>query len=140
MQAQISDDPESGFGPSVALLKALADPTRLRLVWALTREELPVSRLAELAGAQVAAVSQHLARLREAGVVASRRDGTRIFYRLASEQVARLLDEVALTATRLEMTTPEPAGTGQASPEAAGQAVTRVRPVAAAVRPRLANG
>jgi DNA-binding transcriptional ArsR family regulator len=86
----------------LALLKALADPTRLRLVWALAREELPVSQLAVLAGAQVAAVSQHLARLREAGVVASRRDGTRIFYRLAGEQVARFLEEVVLTASRLE--------------------------------------
>jgi DNA-binding transcriptional ArsR family regulator len=102
VQTQIPGDSGSAFDPSLALLKALADPTRLRLVWALAREELPVSRLAELAGAQVAAVSQHLARLREAGVVASRRDGTRIFYRLAGEQVARLLEEVVLTASRLE--------------------------------------
>jgi ArsR family transcriptional regulator, lead/cadmium/zinc/bismuth-responsive transcriptional repressor len=97
------DDPSRGFAPSLALLKVLADATRWRIVWALTDGELPVSSLAELAGAHVAAVSQHLAKLREAGVVTSRRDGTRIFYRLASDQVRVLLDQVVLTTVRLEV-------------------------------------
>jgi DNA-binding transcriptional ArsR family regulator len=131
VQTQISGDSGSAFEPSLALLKALADPTRLRLVWALSRTEMPVSQLAELAGAQVAAVSQHLARLREAGVVASRRDGTRIFYRLAGEQVARLLEEVVLTATRLERGPDDcetPAAAGEAPVTVAGRALARARP------------
>lgn len=135
MQTQIWAGSEAGFEASLALLKALADPTRLRLVWALAREELPVSMLAELAGAQVAAVSQHLARLREAGVVVSRRDGTRIFYRLADGQVARLLDEVVLTAARLEAAAPGPTS-GLSGAE---QEVTALQRATATVRPRLAE-
>jgi ArsR family transcriptional regulator, lead/cadmium/zinc/bismuth-responsive transcriptional repressor len=113
------DDPGRGFAPSLVLLKVLADATRWRIVWALTGGELPVSGLAELAGAHVAAVSQHLAKLREAGVVTSRRDGTRIFYRLASDQVRALLDQVVLTTVR-----PEVAGRGDDGP-AAGRARQR---------------
>ncbi len=139
METQIQGGSGSGFEPSLALLKALADPTRLRLVWALSRQELPVSRLAELAGAQVAAVSQHLARLREAGVVASRRDGTRVFYRLACDQVARLLDEVVLTATRLDAPRPDIASAGTVA-DAATVTATARRRVVATGRPRPADG
>ncbi|MGW3043577.1 helix-turn-helix domain-containing protein [Kitasatospora sp. NPDC001159] len=48
---------------AVAVLKAVADPSRYRLLWALSRRELPVGELAELLGAHVAATSQHLAKL-----------------------------------------------------------------------------
>ncbi|QIB47229.1 ArsR/SmtB family transcription factor [Streptomyces aureoverticillatus] len=81
---------------AVAVLKAVADPSRYRLLWALSRQELPVSALAELLGAHVAATSQHLAKLRAAGLVVSRREGTRIYYRAAD--VRGLLDEAALVA------------------------------------------
>ncbi|EPH42027.1 metalloregulator ArsR/SmtB family transcription factor [Streptomyces aurantiacus] len=81
---------------AVAVLKAVADPSRYRLLWALSRQELPVSALAELLGAHVAATSQHLAKLRAAGLVVSRREGTRIYYRAA--EVRGLLDEAALVA------------------------------------------
>lgn len=81
---------------AVAVLKAVADPSRYRLLWALSGQELPVSALAELLGAHVAATSQHLAKLRAAGLVVSRREGTRIYYRAAD--VRGLLDEAALVA------------------------------------------
>ncbi|MEV7189718.1 metalloregulator ArsR/SmtB family transcription factor [Kitasatospora sp. NPDC093102] len=84
---------------AVAVLKAVADPSRYRLLWALSRRELPVSELAQLLGAHVAATSQHLARLRAAGLVVSRREGTRIFYRAAD--VSGLLTEAALVASRM---------------------------------------
>ncbi|GHC51281.1 ArsR/SmtB family transcription factor [Streptomyces flavofungini] len=81
---------------AVAVLKAVADPSRYRLLWALSGQELPVSALAELLGAHVAATSQHLAKLRAAGLVVPRREGTRIYYRAAD--VRGLLDEAALVA------------------------------------------
>ncbi|MFE7590114.1 ArsR/SmtB family transcription factor [Kitasatospora sp. NPDC057512] len=81
---------------AVAVLKAVADPSRYRLLWALSRRELPVSELAELLGAHVAATSQHLAKLRAAGLVVARREGTRIFYR--ATEVSGLLAEAALIA------------------------------------------
>lgn len=83
---------------AVAVLKAVADPTRFTVLWELTRGERPVGELAELTGAQVAAVSQHLARLRTAGLVTSRREGTRIYYRAAGEHVRALLEDAFLVA------------------------------------------
>ncbi|MFJ7244171.1 ArsR/SmtB family transcription factor [Kitasatospora sp. NPDC098652] len=84
---------------AVAVLKAVADPSRYRLLWALSRRELPVSELAELLGAHVAATSQHLAKLRAAGLVVARREGTRIFYR--ATEVRGLLIEAAVIANDL---------------------------------------
>ena len=49
---------------TVGTLKLLADPTRLRILWALLHGEHSVNRLADHVGAQPAAVSQHLAKLR----------------------------------------------------------------------------
>ncbi|MEU8695638.1 metalloregulator ArsR/SmtB family transcription factor [Streptomyces sp. NPDC048665] len=68
---------------TVAVLKAVADPSRFRLLRVLSGRELPVSELARLLGAHVAATSQHLARLRTVGLVTTRREGTRIYYRAA---------------------------------------------------------
>jgi DNA-binding transcriptional ArsR family regulator len=90
----------SAFDPSVdqvaaavQMLKLLADPTRLRIVWALSHGEHSVSGLAEHVGAQVPTVSQHLAKLRLAQVVTARRDGTQMFYRALSEHIGRLAAE-----------------------------------------------
>jgi DNA-binding transcriptional ArsR family regulator len=62
-------------------LKAMASETRLMILCALSDEERPVNQLAELTGQSQSAVSQHLAKLRAAGLVESRRDGQTIFYR-----------------------------------------------------------
>ncbi|MFD0416024.1 ArsR/SmtB family transcription factor [Streptomyces sp. NPDC127108] len=123
---------------AVAVLKAVADPSRYRLLWALSGQELPVSALAELLGAHVAATSQHLAKLRAAGLVVSRREGTRIYYRAAD--VRGLLDEAALVArasAAAEATGPaaEPAEAG-----AQEQTVTARGTRARAIRRRPATG
>ncbi|SDK49771.1 ArsR/SmtB family transcription factor [Streptomyces indicus] len=134
---------------AVAVLKAAADPTRFTILWALTQGERPVGQLAELTGAHVAAVSQHLARLRTAGLVTSRREGTRIYYRAAGEHVRALLEDAFLTARALEESgaseaAPESAEAGAKAPakartaKAAGSARTRkaaVRTSSGAVRP-----
>lgn len=63
-------------------LKALADPTRLAILHALEHGERNVSDLlAEIGGSQ-ANLSKHLARMRLAGLVAARRDGTNVYYRV----------------------------------------------------------
>ncbi|MEU5431391.1 metalloregulator ArsR/SmtB family transcription factor [Streptomyces olivoreticuli] len=84
----------------VVVLKAVADPTRLRLLWALNQKEQSVGQLAEMVGSHYAAVSQHLARLRAVGLVTSRREGTRMFYRTTDEHVPWLLEEAALVGRR----------------------------------------
>ncbi|MEU7381736.1 MULTISPECIES: metalloregulator ArsR/SmtB family transcription factor [unclassified Streptomyces] len=82
---------------AVAVLKAVADPSRYRLLWALSHGEQPVSELARMLGAHVAATSQHLARLRSAGLVTTRREGTRIYYQAAG--VRPLLEAAHLAVT-----------------------------------------
>jgi DNA-binding transcriptional ArsR family regulator len=83
---------------TAAIARALADPKRLCVIERLADGERSVSDLSREVGCQVPNMSQHLAILRTAGVVVSRRDGNTIFYRLADEQVLeiyRLLQQVA---------------------------------------------
>ncbi len=82
------------FRSAVGMLKLLGDETRLRVIWALLEGEHSVNELAEVVGAQPAAVSQHLAKLRLARLVRSRREGTRIFYVVDDAHVRRLVEEV----------------------------------------------
>jgi len=65
------------------IFKTLSDPTRVRLLSLLEREELAVQELMEVLGMAQSRVSRHLAILREAGLVRDRRDGTYVFYQLA---------------------------------------------------------
>lgn len=77
---------------ATALLKAIASRNRLLLLCQLTDGEKSVGELAALLGLRDAAVSQQLALLRKDGLVAPRREGQTIFYRLASPEAARLLE------------------------------------------------
>jgi len=63
-------------------LKTLSDPTRLRLLALVTREELSVAELQEILGMGQSRISSQLALLRQAGLVSDRRDGKKAFYSL----------------------------------------------------------
>jgi DNA-binding transcriptional ArsR family regulator len=92
--AQILEDFEpSDFATAAATLKLLADPTRLHVVWALLHEERSVGQLASHIGVTPAAISQHLAKLRLAGLVVTRRDGNHIYYAAGSHHILRLVTE-----------------------------------------------
>ncbi|MFG2045047.1 ArsR/SmtB family transcription factor [Dactylosporangium sp. NPDC048998] len=129
------------FEPMMDVLRALAEPTRLRLVWALSTREYSVGELAELVGANVAAVSQHLARLREAGMVDSRRDGTRIFYRAATPHLADLLDQLVVVGGHVsgELDLPRPATPAAPAAVAAARRTAPSRSRPAGSRPRTAE-
>ena len=73
--------------------RMLSDPTRMKIMWALLQGETSVACLAELVGAAPTAVSQHLSKLRLAGIVRGRRQGTYVYYTAADEHVRRLLTE-----------------------------------------------
>ncbi|HEX5534440.1 MAG TPA: metalloregulator ArsR/SmtB family transcription factor [Actinomycetales bacterium] len=73
--------------------RMLADPTRVKILWALLQGESSVGSLAELVGSSTTAVSQHLSKLRLARLVDSRREGTFIYYSATDEHVRRLLAE-----------------------------------------------
>ena len=71
----------------------LADPTRVRLLWALRDEGADVNSLAKMAGCNPTVASQHLSKLRFAGLVEGRRDGRRVVYHLRGAHVRNLLAE-----------------------------------------------
>ena len=75
------------------LLGMLADATRLRLMGVLLGGERDVTALTEAVGAARPAVSQHLGKLRLAGLVTARREGRRVVYAVADAHVARLVTE-----------------------------------------------
>ncbi|RLV09804.1 transcriptional regulator [Streptomyces griseocarneus] len=132
MVAQDSPGEVHRVEQAVAVLKAVADPTRFQLLWALVQREHSVGQLAEMVEAHVAAVSQHLARLRTAGLVESRREGTRIFYRAAGEHVRTLLEGAVLvaqgeTASPVAVPVPEEAVPAKARSLAKAPATSRLR-------------
>ena len=67
--------------------RALADPKRLSVLETLAAGEASVSELSACAGCHVPNMSQHLAVLRSAGLVATRREGSTVYYRLADPKV-----------------------------------------------------
>jgi DNA-binding transcriptional ArsR family regulator len=98
--AQVATAPSSDFDRQryAAVGRALADPKRLCVLESLAAGELSVSDLSTKVGCQVPNMSQHLAVLRSAGLVQSRRDGSTVFYRLADVRVLeayRLIQSLA---------------------------------------------
>ncbi|MCX2713061.1 MULTISPECIES: ArsR/SmtB family transcription factor [unclassified Mycolicibacterium] len=73
--------------------RMLADRTRLHLLWLLAQGEADVTALAEATGASRTSISQHLAKLRFARLVETRKDGRRVFYRLRDGHLSRLVQE-----------------------------------------------
>jgi len=73
------------------LMKMLANEQRLKLLCRLGKGEASAGELADYAGLAQSAASQHLAKLRDFGVVATRREAQTIHYRLADERVFRVI-------------------------------------------------
>lgn len=94
---------------TLKLLRALADPTRLRLAALLEHEELSVHELQEVTRLAQSRISTHLRLLQEAGLVRFRREGRRVFYRLNS-QAGATAREIARLAVRGARETDEHAG------------------------------
>jgi DNA-binding transcriptional ArsR family regulator len=83
---------------AVEVFSMLADATRVRIILALRDTELPVNELAETVGKSPAAVSQHLAKLRLGRIVATRQEGTKVFYRLENEHARQLVADAIFQA------------------------------------------
>jgi DNA-binding transcriptional ArsR family regulator len=84
---------EAQVQTAVTSFALLAEPTRVRMLWALRDNEYDVASLAAAAGCRPTVASQHLSKLRFAGLVEGRRDGRRIVYRLCGGHVRNLLTE-----------------------------------------------
>ncbi len=75
-------------------LALLVAPVRLHLVWLATNGEYDVGTLAERAGVGIATASQHLAKLRLAGLISARREGRRHIYTVDDPHVLALVDQI----------------------------------------------
>jgi ubiquinone/menaquinone biosynthesis C-methylase UbiE/DNA-binding transcriptional ArsR family regulator len=79
-------------------LRALSDPTRLRIIALLERDELSVNELQEITRMGQSRISTHLGLLQEADLLASRREGKRTFYKLRTQGDAAALEIIQLAA------------------------------------------
>ena len=117
----LADRPLIGAADAARLarvFKVLANDTRLRLIHALARAgELCLGDLAATVGMRPQAVSNQVQRLADQGILASRREGNNVFYRVADPCVASLLD-LGFCVTETSAGTPIPLETltGQLTP------------------------
>ena len=88
-----STPPADQFDLAVEVFRMLADATRLRVLWALMDQERSVNELAEAVGKPASGVSQHLAKLRMARVVRTRRQGNQVFYRLENAHLRQMVED-----------------------------------------------
>lgn len=101
----------------------LADATRVQVLWALTSREMSVNELAEHIGKPAPSVSQHLAKLRMARLVRTRREGTTIFYSMENEHVCQLVTDAVFNAEHAGPGVPQHHRSAENLPAAAGQAL-----------------
>jgi DNA-binding transcriptional ArsR family regulator len=81
------------LGAAAAMFRLMSDETRLNILWVLTDGEQDVGGLNAASNASRTSISQHLAKLRLAGLVQARREGRRVLYRLTDGHLVRLLRE-----------------------------------------------
>ncbi|CAM3677367.1 metalloregulator ArsR/SmtB family transcription factor [Roseateles saccharophilus] len=81
----------AAVGEAVAALKALGNPERLLLLCRMSQGEASVGELEEALGIHQPTLSQQLGVLRREGVVDTRRDGKKVFYRVADQRLLTLL-------------------------------------------------
>jgi ArsR family transcriptional regulator len=72
-------------------LKAMSHPLRLKILCVLGPEEVSVQEIVDAVGTSQSNISQHLSILREKGVLRSRRDANRVFYRVGDERTLQLI-------------------------------------------------
>ncbi|HEX6255038.1 MAG TPA: metalloregulator ArsR/SmtB family transcription factor [Euzebyales bacterium] len=83
--------------------RMLGDPTRIRIVLRLLEAgELSVNALADAVGRTPSAISQHLAKLRLARLVATRRDGTTVHYRIDNVHLRQLVEDALFHTDHVE--------------------------------------
>ncbi len=78
----MKQDLKKSYAAQAAVIKAMAHPTRLLILNSLKKSELCVCELRDLVGDDLSTVSRHLLVLKNAGLVAARREGNWLYYRL----------------------------------------------------------
>ena len=93
---EATQESEQVFNSAAELFKLMATPIRLKIISALCGQEKNVSQLLTEIDTTQPNMSQHLAALYRAGVVAKRRDATQIYYRIGSDRAATLCRAVCM--------------------------------------------
>ena len=99
--------PDDQVDLAVEVFRMLADHTRVKLLWLLLESESSVNDLAAAAGKSQTGVSQHLAKLRMARLVQTRRQGNQVFYRIESDHVRQLVQDAVYHAEHASGGVPE---------------------------------
>lgn len=92
---------------AVDVFRMLSDATRVQLLWALLDGEMSVSDLAEAVDKPAPGVSQHLAKLRMARLVSTRRQANQVFYRIENNHVRQLVSDAIYQAEHAAGGVPE---------------------------------
>ena len=95
-ETSVADESDQVFATAAELFRLLATPIRLKIISALCGNEKNVSQLLTEIETTQPNMSQHLATLYRAGVLARRRDATQIYYRIGSERAATLCRAVCM--------------------------------------------
>ena len=91
----------------MAVIKALADENRVRILMTLVSKELCVCQIVELLGLAPSTVSKHMAILKQARLVDSRKEGRWMFYRLAKDDVPTEAKEMTSLVSKLFADSPQ---------------------------------
>ncbi len=73
-------------------LKAMSHPLRLKILCTLGEQEVSVQDIVQRVGTSQSNISQHLAILRDKGILESRKDANRVFYRMVDSRTLKLID------------------------------------------------
>ncbi|HLY96834.1 MAG: ArsR/SmtB family transcription factor [Sideroxydans sp.] len=90
MKSKLIDKDEDILQASLAM-KAIAHPLRLKILCVLAGNELSVQEIVDNVGTSQSNISQHLAILRDKGVLATRKDANRVFYRIGDQRTLKLV-------------------------------------------------
>lgn len=77
-------------------LKAMSHPLRLKILCTLANQELSVQEIVDAVGTSQSNISQHLAILRDKGIINSRKNANRVFYRVGDQRILKLIDMMRL--------------------------------------------
>lgn len=91
-ESKVSNNTSEQLDYHIAFFKALAHPTRLKIVHLLEAGELCVCDIEKEIDSDLSTISRHLTQLKSAYVVADRREGKRVYYRLQAECVLPFLN------------------------------------------------
>jgi len=90
MKTKLIDKDEDILQASLAM-KAIAHPLRLKVLCVLSDGELSVQEIVDSVGTSQSNISQHLAILRDKGVLATRKEANRVFYRIGDPRTVKLV-------------------------------------------------